>query len=164
MSLNIYTVSFFGHRELPDRFALEDKLMSILRDLINSKEYVEFLVGRDGDFDQLVSSTIKAAIRNHDYGNTAHILVLPYERADYRDNRESFEQYYDEVQVCYESMKAYPKAAIFERNKQMIDRSGLVICAIKRKSGGAFKAVKYAEQQGKRIINLYDEDAVDKLS
>ena len=162
--MDIYTVSFFGHREVERAAEIESKLNKLLHDLITQKEYVEFLVGRDGDFDQLVSSTIKAAIRNHDYGNTAHILVLPYERADYRDNRESFEQYYDEVQVCYESMKAYPKAAIFERNKQMIDRSGLVICAIKRKSGGAFKAVKYAEQQGKRIINLYDEDAVDKLS
>lgn len=164
MSLNIYTVSFFGHRELPNMFALEDKLMSILRDLINSKEYVEFLVGRDGDFDQLVSSTIKAAIRDYAYGNTAHILVLPYERADYRDNKESFEEYYDEIQICYESSQAYPKAAIFERNKQMIDRSDLVICAIERKSGGAVKAVKYAEQQGKRIINLIDDDAVDKLT
>ena len=164
MSLNIYTVSFFGHRELPNMFALEDKLMSILRDLINSKEYVEFLVGRDGDFDQFASSTIKAAVRDYAYGNTAHILVLPYERADYRDNRESFEQYYDEVQICYESSQAYPKAAIFERNKQMIDRSDLVICAIERKSGGAAKAVKYAEQQKKKIINLCNDKTMEKLT
>ena len=81
----------------------------------------------------------------------------------HRDNRESFEQYYNEVQICYESSQAYPKAAIFERNKQMIDRSDLVICAIERKSGGAAKAVKYAEQQGKKIINLFENDAVDKL-
>lgn len=49
--MNIYTVSFFGHRELPNMFELEDKLMSILRELISKKEYVEFLVGRNGDFD-----------------------------------------------------------------------------------------------------------------
>lgn len=161
--LDVFTVSFFGHRELPNMFAPENKLMFILRDLINSKEYVEFLVGRDGDFDQFASSTIKVAVRDYAYGNTSHILVLPYERADYRDNRESFEQYYNEVQICYESSQAYPKAAIFERTKQMIDRSDLVICAIERKSGGAAKAVKYAEQQGKKIINLFENDAVDKL-
>ena len=85
--LDVYTVSFFGHREIPNLFALEDKLMPILRELINSKEYVEFLVGRDGDFDQLVSSTVKAAIREYACGNTSLILVLPYERAEYRDNR-----------------------------------------------------------------------------
>lgn len=160
MSLNIYTVSFFGHRNLPNMFSLEDKLMNILRGLINSKEYVEFLVGRDGDFDQLCSSTIRKAIENYACGNASHILVLPYERAEYRDNKESFEQYYDEVQICYESSQAHPKAAIFERNRQMIDRSDLVVCAIDHKSGGAAKAVKYAEQQGKKIINLYEDDAI----
>ena len=139
MSLNIYTVSFFGHREFPNMFALEDKLMSILREIINTHEYVEFLVGRDGDFDQLCSSTIREAIENYAYGNASHILVLPYERADYRDNKESYEQYYDEVQICYESSQAHPKGAIFERNKQMIDRSDLVVCAIDHKSGGAAK-------------------------
>ena len=151
--LDIYTVSFFGHRELPNMFALEDKLMSLLREIIHTHEYVEFLVGRDGDFDQLAASTVKAAIRDYASGNASLILVLPYERAEYRDNKESFEDYYDEVQICYESSQAHPKAAIFERNKSMIDRSDLVICAIDH-DGGAAKAVRYAKQQGKKIINL----------
>ena len=151
--LDVYTVSFFGHREIPNLFALEENLMPILRELINSKEYVEFLVGRDGDFDQLAASTVKAAIREYASGNASLILVLPYERAEYRDNKESFEEYYDEVQICYESSQAHPKATIFERNKSMIDRSDFVICAVDH-SGGAAKAVLYAKQQGKRIINL----------
>ena len=151
--LDIYTVSFFGHRELPNMFALEDKLMSILREIINTHEYVEFLVGRDGDFDQLCSSCVRRAIADYATGNASLILVLPYERADYRNNKESFEQYYDEVQICYESSQAHPKGAIFERNKQMVDRADLVICAVER-DGGAAKAVKYAEQQEKEVINL----------
>lgn len=153
--LDVYTVSFFGHREMSNMFALEDKLMSILREIINAHEYVEFLVGRDGDFDQLAASTVKTAIREYACGNTSLILVLPYERAEYRDNRESFEEYYDEVQICYESSQVHPKAAIFERNKSMVDRSDLVICAIEH-SGGAAKAVRYAEQQGKKTVNLLE--------
>ncbi|SDA29561.1 hypothetical protein SAMN02910447_03073 [Ruminococcus sp. YE71] len=163
MSLNIYTVSFFGHRELPNLFALEDKLMSILRNLINSKEYVEFLVGRDGDFDLLASAAIKRAVASYGNGNTHFTLVLPYMKAEYRNNEKEYLNYYDEVEVCAESSEAHPKSAIFERNKQMIIRSDLVICAIERKSGGAAKAVKYAEQHGKKIINLFDDEAVDKL-
>ena len=154
--LDIYTVTFFGHRTLPNMFSLEDKLMTILREIINTYEYVEFLVGRDGDFDQLAASTVKAAIREYASGNASLILVLPYERAEYRDNKESFEDYYDEVQICYESSQAHPKGAIFERNKQMVDRADLVICAIDH-DGGAAKSVKYAEKQGKRIINLLEE-------
>lgn len=154
--LDVFTVSFFGHRDLPNMFALEDRLMSILRKLINSKEYVEFLVGRDGDFDQLVASIVKMAINNYASGNASLILVLPYERAEYRNNKESFEDYYDEVQICYESAQAHPKGAIYTRNKQMVERSDLIICAIERQSGGAYKAVNYAKQQGKRIINLFN--------
>ena len=154
--LDIYTVTFFGHRTLPNMFALEDKIIAILREIINTHEYVEFLVGRDGDYDQLVASTVKAAIRDYASGNASLILVLPYERADYRNNKESFEQYYDEVQICYEASQAHPKGAIFERNKQMIDRSDLVICVVER-DGGAAKAVKYAEKQGKKVINLLEE-------
>lgn len=154
--LDIYTVSFFGHRELPNMFALENKLMSLLREIINTHEYVEFLVGRDGDFDQLCSSCVRRAIADYATGNASLILVLPYERADYRNNKESFEQYYDEVQICYEASQAHPKGAIFERNRQMIDCSDLIICAVDH-SGGAAMAAKYAVQQGKKVINLLNE-------
>ena len=152
--MNIYTVAFFGHRQPSSILAIEERLMPILRDLINQKDYIEFLVGRDGEFDQVVSSTIRKAKESYAYGNVSHILVLPYERADYRDNRESFEEYYDEVEISYESTQAHPKAAIFERNKQMALRADLIICDIEHSYGGAYKAVKYAESLGKRIINL----------
>ena len=129
--MNIFTVSFFGHRNLSDQFAIEERLAPILRDLINNKEYIEFLVGRDGDFDQLISLAIIRAKEKYAYGNVSHILVLPYERADYRDNKENYEQYYDEVQICAESSGVHYKAAILERNKSMVRASGqniVVIC------------------------------------
>ena len=85
-----------------------------------------------------------------------YILVLPYDRADYHDNRESYEAYYDEVEICSEAAATHPKAAIFVRNMCMIDRSDLVISAIEREAGGAFKAVRYAEQIGKSVIYLVE--------
>ena len=56
--MNIYTVTFFGHRYIDNFFIIEEKLEPILKDLIKQKEYVEFLVGRDGEFDQIVSSRL----------------------------------------------------------------------------------------------------------
>lgn len=155
--MNTYTLAFFGHRELSNQYMIEERIKPILRDLISSKEYVEFLVGRDGEFDQVTSSAVREAVKLYGYGNTSLVLVLPYERAEYRDNRESFEQYYDEVEICEKSSKVHPKAAIFERNKSMVDRSDLVICAIEHNGGGAYKAVSYAEKQDKKIINLFAE-------
>ena len=50
-----FTISFFGHRRIENLVSVESKLIRIVRDLLKSKAYVEFLVGRNGGFDQLVS-------------------------------------------------------------------------------------------------------------
>jgi hypothetical protein len=155
--MNIFTVSFFGHREISNPTEIENRLERVIRDLIERKEYVEFLVGRDGEFDQLVSSTIRRVTTAYCYGNSSHVLVLPYMKAEYRDNEQSFLEYYDEVEVCAESSSAYYKSAILIRNRSMVDRSNLVVCCIQRKSGGAYKAVQYAKQNEVEVCNLAEE-------
>lgn len=155
--LNIYTVTFFGHRYVEKTSEIERGLDKILHDLITQKEYVEFLIGRDGDFDLLASAAIKRAIRENSCGNTHFTLVLPYMKAEYRDNEKEYLDYYDEVEVCAESEVAHPKSAIQIRNRILVDRSDLVVCCIQHKSGGAYKTIKYAEKQGKQIINLADK-------
>ena len=50
--MNIFTVSFFGHRIIPEFREAEDRVEALVHALLLEKEYVEFLVGRDGDFDR----------------------------------------------------------------------------------------------------------------
>ena len=151
--MNIYTVSLFGHRRLSDPFKAEQKLHTIVRDLLLQKEYVDFLIGRDGEFDILAASVIRNCIKQFGSGNASLILVLPYERAEYRDNKDSFEAYYDEIEI-YPGEGTYFKAAIEQRNHYMAERADLVICCVEHESGGAYGAVKYAEKIGKKIVNL----------
>ncbi len=153
--MNIFTVSFFGHRKVSKPLEIEDKLEKIIGQLIKSKEYVEFLVGREGDFDIIVTSVVRRTIKKYNYGNSSLILILPYEKAEYRNNKESFLDFYDEVEICRDSADAYFKAAIQIRNCYMVDRSDLVVCNIERKSGGAYKTVFYAEKIGKEVLNLF---------
>lgn len=54
--MNIYTVSFFGHRYIECWTEIENRLDKLLQNLITQKEYIDFLIGRDGDFDLLASS------------------------------------------------------------------------------------------------------------
>ena len=133
---------------------IEKHLDNLLYDLITQKEYVEFLIGRDGEFDLLASSAIRRAVKNYSSGNTAFILVLPYLKAEYRDNEQNFLDYYDEVEICEESSAVHFKSAIQVRNRHMIDRSNLVVCCIQHKNGGAYKTIQYAEKQNRTIINL----------
>ena len=128
--MEIYTVSFFGHRKITDSIEIEKRL------------------------DTLVSSVIRRAIVELDYGNASHILVLPYETAEFRNNTDSYKNYYTEVEICEQAAVAHFRAAIQVRNKTMVDCSDLVVCCIEHTSGGAYKTVQYAQNQQKDIINL----------
>ena len=56
--MDIYTVSFFGHREIGNALELERKLEAKITELIQTKQYIEFLVGREGEFDILAASVV----------------------------------------------------------------------------------------------------------
>lgn len=126
-------------------------------ELLHTHEYVEFLVGRDGDFDQLVSSTVLRCKRSYRDDNSALVLVLPYLKSEYRYNEESFHRYYDEVEICNASANAHYKSAFQIRNRHMIDRSHLVIFCVEHKSGGAYQSLLYAQKNNVLYINLSAE-------
>ena len=49
--MDLFTVSFFGHRIVPEFREAEERVESLIHTLLLEKEYVEFLVGRNGDFE-----------------------------------------------------------------------------------------------------------------
>lgn len=119
--MNIYTVSFFGHRYIEYGSEIDNRLDKLLHDIITQREYVDFLIGQDGEFDLLASAAVKRAINTYGYGNTHFTLVLPYMKAKYRDNEKEYLDYYDEVEICAESAEAHPKSAIQVRNRSIVD-------------------------------------------
>ncbi|MBQ3264141.1 MAG: hypothetical protein IJH07_00045 [Ruminococcus sp.] len=154
--LSVYTVCFYGHRQIDDFHIVEQKVERFIDKLLNEHEYVEFLVGRDGEFDQLVTSTVLRSKKRLDFANCSLTLVMPYLKADYISNQESYDNYYDSVEVCDQSAHAHPKAAIQIRNKAMVDRSDLCVFYVSRKVSGAYQTFKYAKRAGANIINLLD--------
>ena len=163
LPLQIYTVSFFGHRYIDNFRDIEDRLEELIIKLIREHEYVDFLVGRNGDFDQLVSSTIRRVKREFRDDNCTHILVLPYNTSEFQNNEDSFAEYYDEIEICPESHIAHFKAAMQIRNRSMVDRSDLVICYVEHNSGGAYQTIQYALKQEKEVINLAGESQDENI-
>ena len=156
--LDIYTVAFFGHRYIDNLFKLEELLEEQIRKLINEKEYVDFLVGRNGDFDQCASSTVLRVRKNVRDDNSSLILVLPYPTAEYLNNEEYFHDYYSDVDISYAASKSHPKSAIQIHNREMVDKADLIICFIEENTGGAWQTIQYAIAQEKNIINLAELD------
>ena len=154
--MNTFTVSFFGHRVIEDPLRIEQRLEPLIRKLLKEKEYAEFLVGRDGEFDQIVSSTIRRCKRTVRDDNSALVWVLPYPTADFRDNEDAYRDYYDEIEVCGTSAGGHFKGAYQTRNREMVDRADLIVFCIQHENGGAWQTMKYARKQNKPYINLND--------
>ena len=118
---------------------------------------MEFLVGRNGDFDQLVSSAIRRCKREIRDNNGAHVWVLPYVTADYRDNEDAYRAYYDEIEV-FGSGGSHYKAAFQARNRSMVDRSHLVVFFVERKRGRCMADYALCYQAGQRICKPCTSD------
>lgn len=110
--LNLFSCSFFGHRDFIHHNRYEKHLTEIIRNLITKNDYVEFLVGNNGEFDRFASSIIRKVKKNYHSDNSMHILVLPYMTAEYINNQNYFHEFYDEVEICNESSKVHFKSSI----------------------------------------------------
>ena len=147
--MEIFRVSFIGHRELHNVREIEDKLEKSIYNLIDNHQYVEFYLGRNGDFDISAASSIKRVQRKSQTANSSLILVLPYHAKD----EEFYKNFYDEIILPIEKNTHF-KAAITKRNEWMIDNSDLLIVYVKDQSGGAYTALKYAKKKEVEIINI----------
>lgn len=153
---SVYTVCFFGHRQIDDFILVEQRIEALINRLLNEHEYVEFLVGRDGEFDQIVTSAIFRCRKRLDTANCSVTWVMPYLKSDYIKNRESYDSYYDSVEVCEQSANAHPKSAIQIRNRAMVDRSDLCVFCVTHKRGGAYQTLRYAKKSNVNIVNLFE--------
>ena len=80
--MEIYRVAFIGHREIDDVRYVEDAIGETLESLLRTYEYIDFYVGRNGDFDISAASAVKRAQKTYGNNNSSLILVLPYNVKD----------------------------------------------------------------------------------
>ena len=139
--------TFFGHRNTPSKIA--PVLYSLLIDLIEDKNVVDFYVGNEGNFDHLVKRTLKNLKKTHP--NIRYTIVLAYmpgKREAYQDDQDTI--YPDGLE------KSPPKYAIINRNMWMINRSDYVVVYVDRIFGGAANFKQRSEKKGKIVFNLAD--------
>ena len=153
--MEIYQVAFIGHRKIEDFSGLEEQIEQIACRLIKEKVFVEFYIGRNGDFDILAASAIKRAQSKQGRQNSSLILLQPYPMKD----DEYYRNYYDEV--CYPVEGAvHPKSAIAKRNQWLINHSNLLIAFVEvGRKGGASATLRYAQKRGVPVCNLATKES-----
>ena len=147
--MNIYRVSLIGHRRIDNQLVVEEKLEKVVTELIRKKEYVEFYIGRHGEFDIVAASVIKRVQKTLDSNNSSLILVLPYRVKDI----EYYEDYYDEIMLPIDP-KTHFKEAITKRNEWFIENTDMLIAFVQNNTGGAHTCLEYAKQTKIDFINI----------
>ena len=148
--MDVFTVALFGHRDIDDLRLLEEKLAPLIKELLRTKEYVAFLIGRNGEFDEFAASVIKRIQKEVGLESSDITLVLPYAVADI----EYYEKYYDSIVIPDAVANIHPKRAITVKNRWMVESSDTVIVYVQRAQGGAYTAMRYAQKIGKEVVNL----------
>ena len=148
--MNVYRVAFIGHRKIDEKDHLIAPTDGLIKGILQSKDYVEFYIGGDGDFDLL--TTISAKMMQNEMGthNSRIVYIQPYHTKD----DDFYERCYDKVLYPIDC-EWNPKTAITQRNRWIVDHADLLVAyAESDREGEAMKALRYAKRKGIKIINL----------
>lgn len=135
----------FGHRDVSED--ISDSLEAIIKELIIKEGVNVFLTGDRGNFDLCFALTVFRM--KGKYPKIKLHLVEPYFTQKLNTNSFYYEMMYDSITIPEVSANAPYRAAIPIRNRWMVDNSDFVIAYIRHDHGGAYNAVKYAEEKHK---------------
>lgn len=137
------TCFFIGHREAPD--SLLPQLFTEVERHIVEFDVTDFVVGNYGQFDLLVTKTVKAAKRNHP--KVTLTLLLPYHPYD---RPVPIPDGFDGT-FYPPGMETVPKrAAIVRANHYMVDHCDYLISYAWHPASNARELVEYAKKREKR--------------
>lgn len=140
----------FGHREIWEN--VSPRLAATLENLIVNKGTQTFLTGGMGQFDELFSTVVRR--KKLLYPKTELILVFPYLTRELTRNKVWYEQNFDSILIPSSLTGLHYKSAIQARNQWLAEHSDYIIAYVRHSSGGACKAVRYAEKIGKTVYNI----------
>lgn len=142
----------FGHRVVYGE-NIEERIYDTMLRLVDERGVDEFMIGRNGKFDQMFA---EAAKKVRLVRKVAVTLVLAYDAPDGKldEFEKEYRAQFDNVLYPKEVMETYPRWAITCRNRWMVKHCDLVISHVAHNSGGAYQAVKYARNQGREIYNI----------
>ena len=149
-------ISFFGHAKYERNSEHEEKILGFLLKKIGDRSACLYFGGY-GNFDRFAYECCAKYKKMHPCVEL--VLVTPYITPEYqRSYLNERKREYDAI-VYPEIENRPPKYAIVYRNRWMVEKSDVVICAVKHSFGGAYRAYSYAVRLGKSVYNLFEQNA-----
>lgn len=151
-----YTACFTGHRQIPfgQTILIKRRLDKVIADLVQ-QGIIYYGAGGALGFDTMAAQAVLRARRN--YPQIKLILVLPCptqaDRWAARD-KEIYEEIKRQADKIVYVSEHYTKSCMFQRNRHLVDYSGICIAYLTEDNGGTAYTVNYAQSKGLQIINL----------
>ena len=144
-------ITFCGHAQYTETHEDEQKLLSLLSDLIGDRHAALYLGGY-GAFDAFARKCGKKYQESHP--NTRLVFVTPYITESYQKNHLDYDkELYDEI--LYPGLEEKPfKFAISYRNKWAVEHADYVIAYVTHAWGGAYQTYRHAQRKQKPLFNL----------
>ncbi len=147
--------TFFGHRDCVTYGAIEQKLTEAVQTLIETEGVDEFWLGNMGAFDACALGVLTRLKENNRRLNIRICYVMAYPIPKKQENW--YESRFDDIIALPELTKCPHKAAICQRNKIMATTCDYLICYVRRADGGAYQAMRLAQNAQKTVINLNNQ-------
>lgn len=150
-------IAFIGHGKYTMNAEEEDRLIELLRSILEQHPDCLFYLGGYGSFDFKCNDILQNL--QTEYPKLKRIFVTPYIQPNFwRLNEAS--KLYDESIYPFE-YRVMPKYAIVRRNEWMIKQADIVIAFVCFHFGGAYNSYNYAHNKGKVIINIANNGITD---
>ena len=164
------TCCFIGHRKIENHSEVQEKLQSILTELIEHG-VTKFIFGDHSQFNDLCYDVVSELKKNN-----ANIQRIKF-RKDYQKISDSVKKYFldgFEDNICPDGVAKAGKASYVERNQAMITASDVCIVyynenyqperrkeskrsiSLYQPKSGTRLAYEFAVSKDKEIINLYE--------
>lgn len=114
-----------------------------------------FLCGMAQGFDLTAAESVIAL--KSDYSDVELVACVPCEGQSRYFSVTDKLRYDRVIKNCSEVIvlsEEYYQGCMHFRDRFMVDNCDLVVCYLRKKSGGTYYTVKYAQAQGKKIIEL----------
>ena len=144
--------AFTGHRELDSRF--DSKLLDrVVLNLIKSGAR-NFYCGMAIGFDMEAGEVV---LKYKDSYNLRLCACIPCEGQSRYYSLKDRERYEKILRNCDEKIvfsEEYNDGCMQERDRFLVDNCDVIVCYLRKNSGGTYYTVNYAKKSGKKIIEL----------
>ena len=145
--------AFTGHREISEDFD-EELLDRVVTDLIKCGTEV-FYTGMAMGFDLIAAECVLRLKKK--FKKLKLVACIPYKGQAVGYTSSEKVRYQRILDCCDESIclsEEYHDGCFFERNRYMVDSCDVVIAYLRKKRGGTYYTVNYADATNKKVIKL----------